>query len=151
MQVGRAMAVARRLSTLVPPKIRAALLRDWLTGWCTGRRFQQPCPCIFGCPGEDAIEHYAVCSVVQQFARHTLALHAGTDGLADFLVLDAILSDTELVRRAVRTSAVYIVHCRQKHAENRGQASGESLSMTVREILRVHVPAARACAAARVG
>eukprot|EP00959_Pyramimonas_sp_CCMP1952_P054540 1140117-Pyramimonas_sp.AAC.1 len=62
------------LRTATPPCVRAALLRTWFNGWCTGRRFQQQRACIFGCALDDSIEHYARCPVVRDFARRRLAL-----------------------------------------------------------------------------
>ena len=57
----RAQEILHLLRSALPPRVRAALVRTWFNGWCTGRRFQQRCACIFGCPAEDSIEHYSLC------------------------------------------------------------------------------------------
>ena len=49
----------------VPPCVSYAILNTWLNGWGTAQRFQvQDSSCWLheGCPGKDAIEHYAVCA-----------------------------------------------------------------------------------------
>ncbi len=63
IRASRALAVARRLQQLVPPWVRTAITRTWLSGWCTKRRFQASGPCLFGRPrGEDSVQHYLACS-----------------------------------------------------------------------------------------
>ena len=88
-------------------RVSLVLLRTWLNGWCTARRFQvQESACLFRCePGtrqgcNDSIEHYAHCPVVRQFAHETLSLPPHTVGnVLGFLCLHANIDcDTRLVQ-----------------------------------------------------
>ena len=66
---------------IVPARVAIVLFRTWLNGWCTACRFQQKgTSCLFGCQCPsihdciDSMEHYAICAVVQRFARQSLHL-----------------------------------------------------------------------------
>ena len=83
-RVGRAVLALRALSTQVPPRVLAAVLRAQCNGLVTGRRFQQNTACCFGCSVGDGVEHYAVCPVVRSFSRNKLDPLAG---LHDLLLL----------------------------------------------------------------
>ena len=53
----------KQLQSLVPPRVRAAVLNTAWNRWTTERRFQRrdeaTCRCVFGCPpeAEDSLEH----------------------------------------------------------------------------------------------
>ena len=152
VRVIRAQSILSRLQDAAPPCVRAALLRSWFNGWCTGRRFQQPRSCIFGCSYEDSIEHYAWCPVVREFAWRRLAIPHSLSGIAEFLLLDRDHRATPrdaLIRLAIRTAAVYRVHCRSRHAEHATIPTAESLGMAALELVRGH-PAAAAMVRAHV-
>ena len=53
----KAASVARRLTTFVPPRVQAAVLRTWWNGWVTVRRVGQhhglKSRCFWGCRCDD--------------------------------------------------------------------------------------------------
>ena len=141
------MEACQKLQRCTPPRVLAAMLRTWFNGWCTSRRFQRHGTCIFGCSCEDSIEHYAVCKVVAEFARRHLNLHhrEATDKLADFILLDVPIkaeSESRLVRRSVRTAAVYITFCRHSHG-GQGRPTATTLAQIANELVRENWTAAR--------
>ena len=75
-RVDRCRRVMAQLPPSTPPRVRAALLRTWLNGWCTGRRFGiRGGRCAYGCQhGEDAIQHYLGCPVLWKFGVEQLGL-----------------------------------------------------------------------------
>ena len=75
-RVQRSVEAMRRLPRKTPPRIKAAVLRSWLDGWCTKRRFgSRGSKCMFGCEhGEDALSHYTRCSKVWGFGCKHLHL-----------------------------------------------------------------------------
>ena len=61
--VDRALGVVPTLRA-APPCVIAAVLKTWLNGWCTSRRFQdtgRSCRLCEDCLGEDPMEHYVEC------------------------------------------------------------------------------------------
>ena len=112
IRVSRFCSVLERLQHEVPPRVRAAVLRAGLNGWCTSRRFQGHGTCRFGCQAEDSIEHYACCPAVRDFARRRLNVEMG--GLVGFLLLDAAPLHV-VTKRAIVVATVYIAHCRARH------------------------------------
>ena len=113
----RAVAVLRRLAALAPPRVCAAVLRTWWSGWCTARRFGSRGTCRFGCAdAADSVEHASVCRLLAQFGRDHLCLqyHAvpGPRRL-QFLLLEhaSVLDDRNLLFGALRIAAAYRVHC----------------------------------------
>ena len=74
-QAQRAHWLLHRLSSLVPPRVSAAVFSTIWNRWITTRRFQQKViACRFGCGFDqsDSIEHYCRCTVVQQCCRRFL-------------------------------------------------------------------------------
>ena len=136
----RAMLVLPALSSYLPARARAAVLRAWWNGWVTRRRFQQQGWCIFGCRCEDSIEHYARCPVVREFGARFLHLSApaGPGFIEDFLVLAPRYSTgvrDVLVRKGIRLAAVYILHCRHRHhPEGFVPLAWQALAHTAKEI-----------------
>ena len=114
----RAVAALRRISQLLPPRVGAAVLRTWWSGWCTARRFGGRASCLFcGADNGDSVEHAGVCPTLAAFGRDYLHLpYAGTLELRRraFLLLDprSQLSDITLAMGAVRMAAAYPEHCR---------------------------------------
>lgn len=72
----RCQLVMQRLPKRTPPRVRAALLRTWLNGWCTQRRFGvRGTHCLFGCRlGEDDVRHYVACPRLWRFGCRRLGL-----------------------------------------------------------------------------
>ena len=142
------------MKSAVPPRVKAALVRTWFNGWCTGRRFQrQDCSCIFGCSAEDSIEHYSECRVVKDFAWRYLALPPTSSSLSDFLLLSKPVQQfgrNIFVRESVRTAAVYSLHCRWRHADTAATPNASALGQAAVELVRGH-PAACTVAQAFVG
>ena len=143
------------LRPAVPPRVAAAMWRTAWNGWVTHRRMRAvtalPNTCIFACTAvaPDSIEHYATCPRVLDLGRRlgitTPNVH---DRMANFLALDVAdpakhLED--LVRKAVRTAAVYRVHGLVRHGfVNRGAAAAEALAQSAREVTQGHARAQRA-------
>ena len=103
----RATVVAKCLQGM-PPFCIAAVLRTWLNGWSTKRRFQQKGQCVFGCDdAEDSIEHYACCSRLWSALPQTLL--AGTHGT---LLRMLLLADAAPEQDSIRQGAValYVVY-----------------------------------------
>ena len=69
--------IATHLSKL-PAFLTSAVLKTWVNGWCTTRRFKDNMvKCKFGCEdGNDCIEHYLVCKNVHGIIMNTCGLHA---------------------------------------------------------------------------
>ena len=150
-------AALRALRPLVPPRIIAALWRTWWNGWLTTRRMRTcagwgaAAHCVFGCPrGADSVEHYARCPLIAAWALRDLALQRPEleAALGEFLLLtppprrDAAGG---LPRRAIRTAAVYRVHCLVRHgAVPGGVAACEALRQAARDLVRGHVAAGHA-------
>ena len=80
-RVERCRRVVKKLPKATPPRARAAVLRTWLDGWCTARRFgTRGTHCRFGCQfGEDSLEHYLRCSRLWRFGSTALQLHDPVD------------------------------------------------------------------------
>ena len=117
-RVDWACKVLTTLGNLVPHRVKAALLRTHWNGWLTAKRWQKSserrdCRCCFGCNAPDAIEHYADCSVVSDFARRYLRLpriNSLQNRLADFLVLSFASPDQnqdEVWKQALRIQLRY--------------------------------------------
>ena len=100
---------------IVPARVAIVLFRTWLNGWCTARRFQQKgVSCLFGCQCPsihdciDSIEHYAICPVVQQFARQSLHLPDELVGnMLGFMCLSRNTDDGILILQLLLVYAVY--------------------------------------------
>ncbi|CAK0860227.1 unnamed protein product [Prorocentrum cordatum] len=72
----RCRLVMQRLPQKTPPRVRAAVLRTWLNGWCAGRRFgARGGRCAFGCRlGDDDVRHYVCCPKLWRFGVSKLGL-----------------------------------------------------------------------------
>ena len=83
----------QELSSLVGPKVRAAMFRSLFNGWCTERRFQRRWgpknTCMLSCGGgaEDSFEHYCRCPCTLQVLQSKLhvSLHPSR-GISFFLL-----------------------------------------------------------------
>ena len=89
--------------------------------------------------------------MVRAFAWDRLAIPWATFGTAEFMLLDhppGGLPEDVLLLRAVRTAAVYRVHCRARHAEGSATPGTGALGLAALELVRGH-KAATALARAR--
>jgi len=93
LRADRCRRVMKKLPKSTPPRVRAAVLRTWMDGWCTSRRFgRRGGRCAFGCPlGADAVQHYVCCPRLWRFG----AAHMNVDdpGSAEARSVRALLWD----------------------------------------------------------
>ena len=158
----RAVDLFAALPKLAPPKIAAAMWRTLWNGWVTRHRMSSlllvGTSCIFGCQqGDDSIVHYANCRHVSKFAQDRLKPCRATSPparLADFLVLDtkpSLICRDMLLRKCIRTAAVYRTHCAVRHGVVRsGPGAREALAQAAQQLVRGHGLATRALDGARV-
>ena len=143
----RAVAILCRLANLVPPRVSAAVLRTFWSGWCTSRRFGGRAACLF-CSAEagDSIEHASICRSLATFGHTFLHLPYYAEPGArrlDFLLLDSVLhsDDTRLILGALRVAAAYRTHC---HFRRSPALLGEpdvvyrALGQAVKELVQGH-------------
>ena len=154
----RCLAVLSELGARVSPRTWSAVWRTMWNGWVTYRRMQGRCrhvdQCIFcNTAAPDSIEHYAACPAVWQFTRTRLGLRRPASRqqcMSCFLLLDMpicrVTAEPDvLVRKAVRTAAVYKVHCLFRHGGvPAGPAAQEALLQCARELVRGHPVSQRA-------
>ena len=73
------MRTLATVSLIKLPFLTATLLKTWLNGWCTSRRFQfDTLGCFFGCGCQrgDQLEHYVCCPLLWRFLnRHAPRLY----------------------------------------------------------------------------
>ncbi len=116
VRTDRAINLLEHMDAWAPPRIKAALIRTWWGGWCTGRRFQQGGGrCAFGCEGaEDDMRHYPYCRVIRDAFSPALAPVPPEDLADDFI---ALLPGTrqQTQSRLIRLTAAYLTHCRSRH------------------------------------
>lgn len=123
----RVTTLLSTLSTILPPKVTAAVLRTLFNGWTTARRSQRIGCCVFGCSptAHDSLEHYATCPTVHTFGRKWLGLPHHDDPLQrryDFITLGAhqhrSLDPDITIRKAIRIYATYRAVLTIKHSDN---------------------------------
>ena len=128
-----------------PHSTKWAVLKLWLNGWPTHRRFQRVRPCCLCGGGEDSIEHYCKCSVVRTVANTRLGLGFVVGDPLHFLFLGVVHADRGMVmRRCAFVQAVYNCTNRCRVQGLGGLDPGESLWTQVRSLFFQHRPL-RAC------
>ena len=150
LRAQRALAVLPRLAALAPPRVSAAVLRTWWSGWCTKKRFGSRGCCVF-CGGEDvdSVKHASVCRVLAEFGRDHLLLqyHVELDARRlQFLLLEppSRLDDRRLLLGALRIAAAYRVHCKFRRRSFAGGVKTfilQALAQATREALSGHASA----------
>ena len=118
----RALTVCRLLGAKAPPRVAAQFWRMLFNGWCTARRFQDgDATCVFGCGGEDSIEHYCRCKLVVRFLigrpPNGPGLHPSLVCTEAFFLIQRGMSPELVVRMAVALLAVF----KARHAHVRGE------------------------------
>ena len=94
-----------------PVSTRWALLRTYLNGWCTARRFQRTGACLFCKGGEDSLEHFSRCPIIRVVANSRMDLNLCASRPLRFFMLDGdVLSRDQILRHAVFLHAVYRAH-----------------------------------------
>ena len=146
----RALLVYKTLQDIVPPRVLSAILRTHWNGWITARRLQRRTEarqnkCCFGCEAPDAIEHYASCTSVSDFARNYIRIPRADSPqlrLEDFLLLNFAspsLHTDSLLKQAVRTACVYRAHNMWRYRPEASPATMRaSLPQHLREPIRNH-------------
>jgi len=138
----RAIATMRALVKVVQPRVASSILRTWMSGWCTQRRFGGAGQCMWGCQsGCDGLGHYVTCL---RFARAVAKVTHRSAPSADpaeratsFLLLDMPqrLERREFKARALGTAACYKLHCvwrrRQRQWAALEDAGREAALLTV--------------------
>ena len=147
LRAQRAVVALQRLATLAPPRVGAAVLRTWWSGWCTSRRFGGCSRCIF-CRAEaqDSVEHASVCRALAIFGRDHLRLPYLTEvgeRRLNFLLLEHRddLPDRRLLLGALRIAAAYRLHCqhRRRPAALHGEGVAQrALAQAARELVMGH-------------
>jgi len=108
LRANRCRRVMKQLPKRTPPRVRAAMLRTWLDGWCTSRRFgDRGGRCAFGCPlGDDAVQHYVCCPRLWRFgAAH---LNAEDPGTAEARTVRALLWESGASAADLATMATLV-------------------------------------------
>ena len=151
----RAFLVYQTLHDMVPPRVLAAILRAHWNGWITACRLQRRTEarqnkCCFGCEAPDAIEHYASCTSVADFARSHLRLSRADSlqlRLEDFLLLNFAspnLRKDTLFKQALRTACVYRAHNMWRYRPGVSPSTMRaSLPQHLRELIRNHQTASQ--------
>lgn len=112
------------LSSLVPPRIHAAVLHTIFNGWTTHRRFQKRRSpfnkCVFQCNqnAEDSLEHYCRCDVVLKVARNSFRITYPAEQALSLWALASPYVDIQdnLISVAVLQYGVYNAFNTLKHA-----------------------------------
>ena len=137
-RAGRCLRVMQKLPKKTPPRVRAAVLRTWLGGWCTDRRFgRRGGSCAFGCPlGEDALAHYVCCPQLWRFGAARLGLTDPGDPATRTtraLLWCSAADNEEVTRTAMLMAVGYKAHNVLRH---RTAAMPLAISRLFDEILR---------------
>ena len=89
------------LSSLVTPRVHAAVFSTLWNRWCTHRRFQQRHMsnnrCVFMCGGqaEDSFEHYCRCPLVHRVSRNVLHFSYPNEVALDMWLLNSYWLDVD--------------------------------------------------------
>ena len=147
LRAERAVDVSRRLAALTPPRVAAAVLRTYWSGWCTARRFGGRARGLFcGDSDGDSVEHASICKVLAGFGRDHMRLPGPPDPgdrrLAFLLLLPrSQLGDVQLTLGALRLAAAYRVHCLFRRRPERlrtAEAIRGALGQAVKELVQGH-------------
>ena len=111
--VCRSIQRLRRLRSLVPPRVGAAVFSTLWNRWTTARRFQRRASrdnrCVMGCAGhaEDSLEHYGRCKVILNFACRRLNLRfADNDALPHWMLVAEGSPSDDIPDVQIRTSVM---------------------------------------------
>ena len=138
-------ACTMKLLSLLPASGRWALLRIWLNGLCTARRFQNRAGCPWCKEREDALEHFFGCSVLWSVARSRLRVEWCSDKPLDALLLGRPLPVGGGLTRHLLFLHGLVSHHNQMRCGAAG-ASGDALWATIRGIAMRHGAYRRAVA-----
>lgn len=141
---GRAQRVLKSIEC-TPPSTRWAVVRLWLNGWCTARRFQRREPCAFCGQMEDSVEHFARCPIIREVANERLSLGLAADDPLRFLLLDGVERATVAwCRHAAYIHAVFATHNASRHGKLTGRVQ-DRLWAEVRGLCMQHSSLIRTC------
>ena len=144
---GRAERMVQQLRGKIPPCVTAALVRSWLNGWCTARRFQQgrgKCWLSEECSGDDSIEHYARCDWSWHMAKRRLKVEQSPRNIGRFLMLETSVQDDPAML-ALNLYAVYnaVNHFRSSGQRGRENAAYHRISALYTQAALLHTGLAR--------
>ena len=141
---GRVTRTLQKVSCM-PPSTRWAVVRLWLNGWCTGRRFQKPAACTFCGKMEDSIEHFARCPVVREVGNLKLSLGLSSSDPLRFLLLDGAEREATIwCRHAAYIHAVFSAHNACRHGA-RPPSMADRLWTEFRAVCMQHGSVIRHC------
>ena len=137
----RALRALGHLRRLVAPRVRAAVLRTWLDGWATKRRFQSSGCCLWGCDaGQDSVAHYARCMRLGRLAQEVFGLPLPVDvrDRADRWLLFGLADGPRdaLRRGAVGLAAAYLTHCSMRDGRHGHRQPAEEVAAAYRQHAR---------------
>ena len=119
----RAEKILTCIRKVCPPCVTWAVIRTWLNGWCTMRRFQNrqsnSCLLACSCKGEDSIEHYLRCPVVRSIAREKVGLGDIKSDPGYLLLFDENREPESIALAATLLYAIYTTTNRQRHLQHR--------------------------------
>lgn len=128
-----------------PPATRWAMIRLWLNGWCTARRFQRSAVCTFCERMEDSIEHFARCPIIREVGNVKLSLGLSAQDPLRFLLLDGEdRSMTTWCRHAAYIHAIFAAHNACRHGTRPARMS-DLLWAEVRAVCMRHSSMPRLC------
>ena len=120
------------LSTLLTPRVNAAVFKTIWNGWCVPRRFQKRHSaadhCLLGCDGDaqDCIEHYCRCPAVTEVGDRFLRVRASPPRALNLWLLNEIVLEDPRVMRSVALLmyGTYMTtnYCRHNGRYSRGAA-----------------------------
>ena len=151
----RCRLVMKQLPKKTPPRVRAAVLRTWLGGWCTSRRFgQRGGHCAFGCrQGEDSLPHYVSCPRLWKFGVDRMGMGDpgnSQDRTAKALLWDGAAGGEALAKAATLLAVGYKAYNTLRHWRPSPGRPALDIDRLFREALRQAQPppAQRATSAA---
>ena len=144
-QARRSSWLLRKLSSVAPPRVQAAVFSTIWNRWTTARRFQRTSHCLLcGCEGGDSIEHYSRCRVVRNTCHRVLNCDPNIFAALHSFVLATPLITTRnsLAIAGLLVYATYTTVNALRHQGNNGaiceRTAHDAISQAIREGARSH-------------
>ena len=127
------VAIHRRLkmlSSLLTPRVSAAVFKTVWNGWCVPRRFQKRHSaadhCLLGCEddSQDCIEHYCRCPTVAGIGEKYLRISASPPRALNLWLLNEKAIDNPMIMRSVAL-LIYGTYMTANHCRHTGRFSRE--------------------------
>ena len=144
-QVRARVCEVLKVAARLPTSSRWALVRTWLNGWCTKRRFQQKGACLFCHLEEDSIEHFSCCRLVRKVGQRLTGIPQRVDDRLDFLLLDnsSSLQGLTFTKQVAYLHALYNAHNSLRINAAAAQSAPSQIRNHLRGLLMRH-PSLRA-------